>query len=192
MIAYSPVLIALGANRPSQVGTPLETLKQALEIVGDSVAPVIRVARWRRSAAYPPGAGPDFVNGAAELASDRPPKELLAGLHEVERRLGRERRERWGPRVCDLDLIAAGGRVTPDREELARLMALGARAADAPAPEALVLPHPRMHERAFVLAPLADIAPDWRHPLTGATVVEMLAALPAAAKAEVTLLDDGE
>lgn len=115
---------------------------------------------------------------------------MLAALHQVEHELGRERLERWGPRVCDLDLIACGGLVTPDEETVRSLMALGDAAAQAPAPDRLILPHPRMHERAFVLAPLADVAPDWRHPLTGRSVAEMLADLPRAARDEVETLDD--
>lgn len=190
MIQLHEAHIALGANQPSTIGAPKETLLIALRLLEGASVSVTRVARWRRSAAYPPGAGPDYVNGAATVETALGPEALLARLHEVEARLGRERRARWGPRVCDLDLIAMGDRVAPDEAELRRLMALGPKAAEAPAPTRLALPHPRMHERAFVLAPLAEIAPDWRHPVTGATVAEMLASLPEAARAEVTCLDD--
>ena len=86
---------------------------------------------------------------------------------------------RWAPRVCDLDLIAVGDLVLPDRATLARWMALDLGQAQTVAPPRLVLPHPRMHERGFVLAPLADIAPGWRHPATGRPVAQTPAALPA-------------
>ncbi len=182
------VLVAFGANMPSAFGSPRETLEEALRrLTAFGVRP-LSVARWRRSPAFPPGSSPDYVNGAALMQAGLAPEPLLALLHEVEASLGRERRARWAARVCDLDLIAVGDAVLPDAETLRALMALGPeKAGAAPAPERLILPHPRLQERAFVLAPLADIAPDWRHPLTGRSVSEMLAALPEAARAEVEI-----
>lgn len=178
-------LIALGANRPSATGGPRATLETALEMIARRGIVVEARARWRRSPAFPAGSGPDFVNGAARLRASLTPEAVLEALHEVEAALGRERLVRWGPRVCDLDLIACGGQVAPDEATARAWMARGPAAG--PAPEGLILPHPRMHERAFVLAPLAEIAPGWRHPLTGLSVAEMLAALPAAEREEVTL-----
>lgn len=183
------VIVALGANQDSALGAPRATLTAALELLAVDGVRVSARARWRRTPAFPAGSGPDFVNGAALLTTDLPPEAVLARLHDVERRMGRKRRTRWAPRVCDLDLIAYGARIAPDEPTLRALMALGAGAGDAPAPTELILPHPRMQERSFVLAPVADIAPDWRHPLLGATVAEMLAALPAAARDEVEAIE---
>jgi 2-amino-4-hydroxy-6-hydroxymethyldihydropteridine diphosphokinase len=155
-------------------------LEAALEaLAGRQGIALVRRSRWFATPAVPAGSGPDFVNGAAVMETALAPGALLEALHAVEAELGRVRPVRWAPRVCDLDLIAMGGLILPDRGTLARWMALDRGAAQQSAPPRLILPHPRLHERGFVLAPLADIAPDWRHPATGQTVREMLAALPA-------------
>ena len=115
-------------------------------------------SRWWRTPAWPPGAGPEFVNGAALLDGPDDPAAALAALHAVEAELGRRRSGRWEPRVCDLDLIASGARVLPDA---ATVRGWIAREGDdrLAAPPGLLLPHPRMQERGFVLRPLAEIAP---------------------------------
>ncbi|HUS55669.1 MAG TPA: 2-amino-4-hydroxy-6-hydroxymethyldihydropteridine diphosphokinase, partial [Thermohalobaculum sp.] len=136
-----------------------------------------------------PGSGPDYVNGVAVLETGLAPESLLAVLHRAEAELGRERPTRWAPRVCDLDLIAIGDTVLPDRATVERWMALDLGKAQTVTPPHLILPHPRMHERGFVLVPLADVAPDWRHPVTGRRVTEMLATLLAEDLAEIRLID---
>jgi len=183
-------LISLGANVASPGRSLVEMLEIALESVAGREGITLRCrSRWFRTPAFPPGSGPDFVNAAAVLDTSLEPERVLAALHGAEEELGRVRPARWAPRVCDLDLIAMEDAVLPDHATLARWMALDLGQAQTVAPPRLVLPHPRMHERGFVLAPLADVAPDWRHPATGFTVAEMLAALPADALAEIRPLE---
>jgi 2-amino-4-hydroxy-6-hydroxymethyldihydropteridine diphosphokinase len=149
------IYIALGANIPSPAGPPATTLRRALETMPKHGITVVAVSPFYRSPAWPAGAGhPDFVNAVAEVRTKRGPFELLRALLAIERAFGRVRKTKWEPRSLDLDLLDYGGLVS-DTEQLS-------------------LPHPWMHERAFVLRPLADIAPHWRHPDTGQTVFDLL------------------
>ncbi len=146
-------LIGLGAN----LGDPLGALRRARGQLG-ALGELTAASRLYRTEAVggPPGQ-PPYLNAAAELKTDLAPHELMAALLDLERRAGRVRSERWGPRTLDLDLLAY------DDLKL-----------DMPG---LSLPHPRLFERAFVLAPLGEVAPEWRHPVTGQSVREALARL---------------
>lgn len=162
--ADSPILIALGANLPSaDLGSPRETLEAALAALARRGVRVTRRSRWYESAPVPPSGQPWYVNGVVSVETGLGPEALLALLHEIESQFGRVRGERNAARVVDLDLVAYG--------ELVR-----------PGPAAPILPHPRAHERAFVLLPLAELAPGWRlpgaAPGSGPTVEELIARLP--------------
>ena len=182
-------LIALGANLPSALGAPRETLEAALAALASRGIAVTRRSRWYRTPAFPPGSGPDFVNGVAVAESGLAAGEILAALHAVEQELGRVRGRRWGPRACDLDLLGGDDLVLPDPGTVEAWMNLPEAERGGAAPSGLILPHPRLTERAFVLAPLAEVAPDWRHPLLGLTARDLAARLPPGELAAVTPLE---
>ena len=150
------VYIALGANIPGPAGPPRATLEAALARLEAAGVHVARHSRWYRSPAWPDPADPEFVNAVAEVETALPPAALMALLHQIEAALGRARSAPNAPRALDLDLLDYRGTV------------------EAGPP---VLPHPRLHRRAFVLLPLAEIAPGWRHPVSRRAVAELIAAL---------------
>lgn len=178
-------LIALGANLPSRLGPPSVTLRHALDALRAEEITLLHASRFHATPCFPPGAGPDYVNAAAVIGTRRDPHALLAHLHAIEERFGRVRGARWGRRALDLDLLAHGARVLPDPAVFAAWRDLPAEAQLRRTPDELILPHPRLQDRAFVLVPLAEIAPDWRHPVSGARVAEMCAALDPAERAQI-------
>lgn len=177
--------IGLGGNLASAEGCAKATVIAALSRLVRENVKLRGVSRLYRTPAFPAGSGPDFANAVALIATDLPPAELLDHLHAIEAQFGRRRDRRWGPRTLDIDLLYYDDRVLPDAAMQRRWRDLDLASQQTQAPETLILPHPRLQDRAFVLIPLAEIAPAWRHPLTGQSVADMVAALPAAEKAEV-------
>lgn len=155
------IVIALGANQPSPAGPPEQTLRAALMTFAEHGIAVRAVSRFYLSPAWPNPSDPPFINAVVAVATELGPAALLAQLHAVEDRFGRLRRVRNAPRTLDLDIIDYDGRI----ESL---------------PGGPVLPHPRLRERPFVLAPFRDVAPDWRHPATGEPVLALLRAAETA------------
>jgi len=158
------VLIGLGANLPSAFGEPPDTLGAALRRLDEEGVKTVRRSRFWHSRPVPVSDQPWFVNAVAAVATDLQAEALLVLLHRIEAEFGRVRSVVNAPRLIDLDLLAYGRRV------------------EAGGPP--ILPHPRMAERAFVLRPLADIAPNWRHPATGRDLAALIAQLPRDQQAE--------
>ena len=143
------VIIALGSNMAGAYVSSQVLLEAALGEFEAAGLHLLRRSGWWRSAAWPNGAGPDYLNGLAIVETMLGPYETLRALLEIERRFGRQRDQPNDPRTLDLDLIAHGRAVLDTPE--------------------LILPHPRAAERLFVMGPLAQVAPQWRHPRSGET-----------------------
>ena len=154
------ILVGLGGNLDSpRFGPPRRTLEAALERLEAQGIRVLARSGFYTSAPVPASSQPWYVNAVARVATGLSPQALLAALLALEAEFGRSRAVINAARVLDLDLLAYDDRVTP--------------------PDAHpTLPHPRLAGRAFVLLPLAEIAPEWRHPGTGAPVSALVAALP--------------
>lgn len=154
------ILVAIGANLPSSDGlAPLETCQlAAVALEGVAGLRVTGLSRWYETTPIPPSGQPPYFNGMARLEGAVAPETLLAALQRIEHAFGRRRTEINAARTLDLDIIAMDGLIRR-----------------APDP---ILPHPRMHLRAFVLAPLRDLAPDWIHPVLGQSARALLAGLP--------------
>ncbi|HEY4274818.1 MAG TPA: 2-amino-4-hydroxy-6-hydroxymethyldihydropteridine diphosphokinase [Rhizomicrobium sp.] len=150
------IFIALGANISSSAGAPEATLKAAIAALRLRGVQVLEVSSFHQTPAWPDPSDPPFTNAVARIETALQPLALLELLHEVETDFGRKRSAHNAPRTLDLDLIDYGGRVETGRVQL---------------------PHPRMAGRGFVLGPLAEIAPGWVHPVTGAPIGRLLAAL---------------
>ena len=152
------ILIGLGANLPSSYGEPPETLRAALDRLAEAGVKTLRRSRFWHSAPVPASDQPWYVNAVAAIETSLESGPLLALLHEIEEAFGRVRGVVNAARLIDLDLLAYGREIHGEG--------------------APILPHPRLHQRAFVLRPLSDIAPDWVHPLSGRTLSRMIEELP--------------
>ncbi len=151
------VVVALGGNLAGDYGSPKAAQEAALALFADAGLMIVKRSSWWRSASWPDPSLPDYLNAVVLVETSLDPSQTLEVLHAVEVCFGRRRDLANAPRVLDLDLIAHGRTVTGEGE-------------------AMVLPHPRAAERLFVMGPLSEIAPGWRHPVLGETATQLATA----------------
>ena len=160
------VILAFGGNLPGDYRNPRALLEAALSHLPEIGMRIVGRSRPWRSSAWPDPSEPEYINIVILVETKLDPHEVLAAALDLERRFGRQRERANAPRTLDVDLIAHGQRVI-----------------DAPG---LILPHPRAHQRRFVMGPLAEIAPGWRHPVLGLTAKTLFEAAEVGGDARPT------
>lgn len=145
----APVFLLLGSN----LGNRQQYLQQAIQHVAKEIAPIIEVSSVYETQSWGNDEAPDYLNQVVLIHSELPAAELLKDLLNIETELGRERREKWGSRVIDIDILFYGDSIIDE--------------------PGLHIPHPRLHERRFTLEPLAEIAPDFIHPVLNKTILNI-------------------
>ncbi|NKB20874.1 MAG: 2-amino-4-hydroxy-6-hydroxymethyldihydropteridine diphosphokinase [Alphaproteobacteria bacterium] len=162
------IFIGIGGNLPSEnFGSTPEVLTKALQVIDAKDCTVVRCSPWYRSSPVPVADQPDYINAVFELTTKLPATTLLNKLHGVEAEFERVRTVRNAARTLDLDLLIYHDYIIEKKGE-----------------NDLTVPHPRMHERAFVLLPLRDLEPDWIHPVRNVTLDALIRVLPADQRCE--------
>lgn len=161
----SQILVGLGGNYPGPWGKPHETLARAIRELAAGGVTVRAVSRFYETEAVGRAGQPNYVNAVALIETAMPPEALLRRLKQIERAGGRRGGSPWGPRTLDIDILDYKGRVLRWRGRSPGFARAGGRP--------LVLPHPWIEKRPFVLRPLLDVAPAWRHPVTKMTALEL-------------------
>ncbi len=153
------ILVALGSNQSGPWGTPEQTVRRAFAALNTGPVKLRRASTLIETAPFGMINQPNFVNAVAHIDTALSPHTLLRRLHMFERQAGRKRGRRWGPRTLDLDLIDYNGQQIKQKGHVQK---------------ALILPHPGIADRSFVLEPIAEIAPRWKHPVNHKTALSMI------------------
>lgn len=169
------VYLAFGTNENKNFGHIHEVIEASYGLLQDKYLRILKFSPFYKTPAFPVGNGPDYVNSVIKAETSLSPDDLLSALHEMENQLGRVRQKRWGARVIDIDLLDYQGQILPSRKIYQKWYDMSLELQKTTWPDDLILPHPRLQDRGFVLVPLRAVAPDWRHPVTGEKIDTLIA-----------------
>jgi 2-amino-4-hydroxy-6-hydroxymethyldihydropteridine diphosphokinase len=184
------IIIGLGSNETSRFGKSDSTISEALRQMDKAGIRVLKCSRLYRTTPYGPTAQPDFINAAALVRTSLPPSALLSVLKGLERKAGRLRTSRWGPRGLDLDILDYNRRML--NWDLRSHNISNFAFNNTTYYIKLILPHPGIAFRPFVLRPLLDIAPRWHHPVYGLSATIMYKRLTSAKMGRILGFADGD
>ena len=151
------IYLGIGSNLPGSYASSEALVKQAIDRLGRARLRICAVSPLYRTQPIGPAGQDTYVNACLAISTNLSPEGLLRMLHAIEAEFGRARRVKWGPRTLDIDVLDYRGKILDQR---------------------MILPHPRIAQRGFVLVPLYDIAPNWRHPVTGVPIETLKKQLP--------------
>ena len=166
--------IALGSNLETQKLSRLEIINTALGHFSQFKIILIKVSSFWESRSYPDKSQPNFINAVSEVHSELNPYQILHELKTIETKMGRKNNTRWGNRVLDLDIIGSGSIILPNNFEFNKWLKMPLHKQIKIQPDELILPHPRIQDRLFVLKPLDEVDPNWTHPVLNKTSFELI------------------
>ncbi|MFL2792847.1 MAG: 2-amino-4-hydroxy-6-hydroxymethyldihydropteridine diphosphokinase [Paracoccaceae bacterium] len=173
-------IIVLGSNLSSEFGSSTEILKKCVgELKSFQAIQSLLESKWYISSSFVDKSEPRYVNVGIRFCTNLKPKELLNFTSDLEIKYGRKRQRRWEPRTCDIDILLCDQFILPSKLYFEKWLKLDFFEQKELSPDELILPHPRLQERAFFLKPLNDLQPDWTHPFLEMKAKEMLDSLPS-------------
>ncbi len=185
------VYLAFGTNECKHSERVHEVINASYDLLQDKYLRILKSSQFYKTPAFPAGNGPDYVNSVIIAQTSLNPDDLLSTIHDVEKQLGRVRKKRWGARVIDIDLLDYQGQVLPTRSIYQKWRDMPLELQKTTWPDDLILPHPRLQDRGFVLVPLMAVAPDWVHPVTGEKIDTLIAQIDDEELKQIVQLPSG-
>ena len=184
------VYLAFGSNQETQLTGSVRTIRSAYTLLSNRTLTGCVTSPFYKTPAFPAGNGPDYVNSVIKAETMLPPQALLAALHDVETQLGRVRKNRWGSRIIDIDLLDYQECILPSLDVYKACAEMPLDSQRIKWPDDLILPHPRIQDRGFVLVPLRAVAPAWIHPVSAKPIDALIAAIDPQELAEIVQISD--